>query len=119
MGSFPALKTGAAAQYPIIRALQHSTQVLRFLDGTEQRFREYRSPLQKWVIRLDLLDDDELSRVEEFFVSEQGRSGSFSFIDPRDGVTYPDCSLGSDLMEMSFREEMRGQTMLIIHENAG
>ena len=39
---FPTLKTGAVMQYPGKRILQFSTDVVRFLDGTEQRYREYK-----------------------------------------------------------------------------
>ena len=39
MSAFPKLKTGAVAQYPASRALSQATEVVRFLDGTEQRYR--------------------------------------------------------------------------------
>jgi hypothetical protein len=117
MGNFPLLKTGAVAQYPITRIIRFSTDVVRFLDGTEQRFREYSSPIRKWVIRLDLLDEEEMSKMEEFFLSEQGRSGDFSFTDPWDGTEYPSCSLDSDTVDLGFRGPARGRTTLVISEN--
>ena len=61
MANFPALKTGAVAQYPSDRTRRYSTQVLRFLDGSEQRFAGFGAPLKRWLIRLELLDDTELA----------------------------------------------------------
>jgi hypothetical protein len=117
MANFPLLKTGAVAQYPLIRTVRYSTCVLRFVDGTEQRFREHNSPVRRWVIRLDLLDEEELSRIDEFFVSEQGHLGDFSFTDPWDGMEYPSCSLENDIAELSFHGPARGTATLTVKEN--
>jgi hypothetical protein len=117
MSEFPLLKTGAVGQYPLERRIECSTEVLRFMDGGEQRFREYSSPLHRWLVRLDLLDDEEMARIEEFFGTEQGRSGSFTFTDPWDGSVYPSCSLDSDLLDLDHAEPERGRTMLIVREN--
>ena len=40
MNEFPKLKTGAVAQYPAQRTTRYSTHVMRFMDGSEQRYRE-------------------------------------------------------------------------------
>src|ERR1039458_10518178 len=80
---FPTLKTGAVMQYPAKRTLQFNTDAIRFLDGTEQRFRDNPSVLHGWTIQLDLLDESELAALDQFFISNQGRFGSFSFTDPR------------------------------------
>jgi hypothetical protein len=117
MSTFPLLKTGAVLQYPATRVLQTSTCVLQFLDGTEQRFREHPSPIRKWMIRLDLLDEGEMAALEEFFLSEQGESGSFSFTDPWDGTTHPNCSLEAGAIPLEFEELMRGRTTLVVKEN--
>jgi len=37
MASFPTLKTSAVAQYPATKAVKFQNQVMRFVDGTEQR----------------------------------------------------------------------------------
>jgi hypothetical protein len=34
MSAFPALKTGAVLQYPAQRAVQFSTDVVQFIDGS-------------------------------------------------------------------------------------
>ena len=117
MSAFPLLKTGAVLQYPATRVIQNSTCVLRFLDGTEQRFREYQSAVRKWMVRLDLLDESEMAAVEEFFVTQQGPLGTFSFTDPWDGTTHPNCSLEGDAVPLELRDLMRGRTALVVREN--
>jgi phage-related protein len=117
MANFPPLKTGAVAQYGSDRSRQFSTQVLRFMDGSEQRFPGYGTPLLEWVIRLDLLDESELENLELFFESEGGRAGSFSFTDPWDGTVYPNCSFASDDLVLEFQEVARGKTQVVVKEN--
>ena len=109
MANFPALKTGAVAQYGSDRTRQFSTQVLRFLDGSEQRFQDYGAPLWQWMIRLSLLDEAELTKLELFFEDEGGRAGNFSFTDPWDGTVYANCSFGNDDLATQFDGVARGQ----------
>jgi hypothetical protein len=111
------LKTGAVAQYPADRAVQFSTQVYRFLDGSEQRFPAYGAPLHRWAIRLNLLDEVEMSALGDFFVSQEGRSGTFSFTDPWDGTVYPNCSFESDTLAMEFEGPQQGAMQTIVREN--
>jgi phage-related protein len=117
VASFPALKTGAVAQYPSDRAPQFSTQAYRFLDGSEQRFPGFPGVLQQWTIRLDLLDEGELENLREFFLSEEGRAGSFSFTDPWTGTVYAKCSFGSDTLSLQFKGPQNGATQLTVKEN--
>ena len=104
-------------QYPATKGLRYSNQLVRFLDGTEQKYRGSQAPLRRWVIRLELLDETELAALEQFFSAEQGAAGSFSFIDPWDGIEYADCSLEQDSFESELNEELRGQTTLVVLEN--
>ena len=119
MASFPVLKTGAAAQYPSDRQQNFSTQVLRFLDGSEQRFPAYAATLRRWVIRLDLLDDGELANLGAFFTEQGGRAGVFSFTDPFDGTVHANCSFDADELEMTFGGPQQGKTSVTIKENRG
>ena len=64
-----------------------------------------------------MLDEAELARLEEFFVAEQGRYGSFPFTDPWDGRRYPACSLEGDLASLDFQGPARGSATLVIREN--
>jgi hypothetical protein len=117
MAAFPALKTGAVAQYPSERALQFSTVVHAFVDGSEQRWGEYGSGLRRWLIRLELLDEAELFGLERFFIEQGGAAGSFSFTDPWDGTEYLDCSFEGDEIDLVFEGQGNGKSTLIVKEN--
>jgi phage-related protein len=117
MATFPKLKTGAVLQYPAARGLRFASQVLRFVDGTEQRFRTAAAALRRWEIRLDFLDESEIAEIEQFFLENQGAFGSFSFTDPWDGTEYPNCSLESGELHLLALAEMRGRTALVVREN--
>lgn len=117
MASFPTLKTGAVAQYPSDRTRRFSTQVLRFLDGGEQRFAGFAAPLKRWVIRLEMLDEAELAGMEDFFVDEGGKAGTFTFTDPWDGTIYANCSFDSDTMTAEYRDRGDGAASVVVKEN--
>jgi hypothetical protein len=117
MASFPPLTTGAVMQYPADRTPQFSTQAYRFLDGSEQRFPGFPGVLQQWTIRLDLLTEGELETLREFFLSEEGRAGSFSFTDPWTGAVYANCSFGSDTLSLLFQGPQNGVTQVVVKEN--
>lgn len=114
---FPVLKTGAVAQYPAAKGLRMGTQVVRFVDGSEQRYREQGRARRWWVIRLELLDEAEVAAIEEFFADCQGAFGSFAFTDPWDATEYGDCSLEQESLEAAMAGELRGATALVIREN--
>jgi hypothetical protein len=117
MSTFPTLKTGAVMQYPAQRGVQFSTVALQFVDGSEQRFRSYQTPLHQWTIQLSLLDQAELQELQEFFRSLEGRAEDFTFTDPWDGTTYSSCSLGSDSMTAVLASEWNGEASLTVLEN--
>ena len=117
MADFPILKTGAVAQDGLTIAVGFGTRVLRFAGGGEQRFRERRGPRRRWVIRLEMLTDEEASALGVFLDSRQGRHGSFSFFDPWSSVVYPDCSLEQDSQEIEMREHARTAATIWIKQN--
>jgi len=119
MAEFPHLRTGAVMQYPARRTLTYSTQVLRFLDGCEQRYREQTGGVRKWIIQLELLEEREMDTLDQFFRSNQGRFASFSFVDPWDGNRYEDCSLENDEATLEFLGEGKGRLTLVVKENRG
>jgi phage-related protein len=119
MASFPTLKTSAVAQYPASKAVMFQNQVVRFVDGTEQRYRDCAGPLHQWVIRLSEIDETEVAALEQFLESNQGSFGSFSFTDPWDNQTYANCSFADDAMDLTSVEEMRGCTSITVRENRG
>ncbi len=117
MSAFPRLKTGAVAQYPVARNLTYATDVFEFLDGSQQKCRQLGTVSKSWAIQLDLLDDTELTEISEFFQSQQGRFGAFSFQDPWDGTIYPNCSFTADELQLQLKGEAQGGLKLVIQEN--
>lgn len=117
MSQFPTLKTGAVLQYPARRVVQFSTTMVRFLDGSEQRYQLYAAPLHRWAIQLSRLDDSELHQIREFFRTQSGQFESFAFTDPWDGTVYPACTLDTDQMSDALRGVFDSGTSLTIREN--
>lgn len=117
MANFPFLKTNAVMQYPATRDFRFTNAVLHFVDGSEQCYRESSEALRRWLIRLDLLDEAEMARLQAFFVAEQGRAGGFSFIDPWEEEEYADCSLDQESFEFELTGEMRARTVLVVRQN--
>ena len=117
MSDFPVLKSGAVLQIPAVRSTTFSTDIVRFLDGTEQRFRDYAQPRHRWIVNLDRLDETEIQRIREFIRRQNGKVGIFSFTDPWDGTEYPHCSFeGTDITD-TCGGPTRGRTSIIIRQN--
>lgn len=117
MQEFPRLRSGAVMQYPAKRTTQFSTQILRFVDGGEQRFREFAAPLRRWTIDLRMLSEVELEAMESFFLSQQGGYGTFDFVDPEDDVEYAGCSLENPDAFFDFTGFHDGRTSLVVRQN--
>jgi phage-related protein len=117
MATFPRLKTSAIAQYPVARRERFQNQTVRFVDGSEQRYRDSAGARVEWEIQLSQLDEGELAAIEEFFLANQGAFGSFSFTDPWDGAVYDNCSVAADELALVTVAEMRGSTSLTVVRN--
>lgn len=105
-------------QYPAERKTRFSTFVTRFLDGSEQRCPERKQPLYVWVIQLNLLSDDEMFRLQEFFMDQEGSAGMFRFVDPWDGTDYDDCICAEPSFRWEWLEEDRSRGRLLIRNGA-
>ena len=117
MSTFPVLKTGAVIQVPASRAIQFATDVVQFLDGSEQRYRSYAQPYHRWIVKFDFLDETELQNIRTFVQQVNGAAGLFSFADPWDGTIYAKCSIDSDAVIDTVAGPMQSGTSLIIREN--
>jgi hypothetical protein len=117
MAIFPTLKTGAVIQYPATKSVQFSSFVVRFLDGTDQRYRQYSAPLRRWAIQLELLDEGELNTLEQFFVAQEGSFATFTFIDPWTQTSFANCSIDQDILDYQLSGESQGAMKLIVSEN--
>jgi hypothetical protein len=112
MATFPTLKTGAVAQYPLGWSARYSTQAVQFLDGSQQKFRLYPAGLRRWTVQLSNLDETELDTVITFV--EQLGGALFSFPDPVTGVTAATCRIAGE----QFSAGMAGDAALMIEEVA-
>ena len=115
--TFPALKTGAVMQYPAGNVDRFKNVAVRFLDGSDQRFRLQRRGRKRWTVRLEALDDLEMAGLEAFLKLQAGCSGEFSFTDPETGEVYANCSLEGDTTALEWTELNRGQATIVIREN--
>ena len=114
---FPTLKTGAVMQYPATKGAQYWSFVVRFLDGADQRNRQYSAPLHRWIIDLEMLDESELNTLEQFFIAQAGRFATFTFVDPWTQTSYANCSMDQDVLDYQLSGEARGTIKLIVSEN--
>jgi hypothetical protein len=95
VANFPILSSGAVTQYPSPLTTGQAAQVIRFLDGSDQRYLAQGKMLRSWEIRLNLLNEIEVQLIEAFFTSQQGDYSAFVFPDPFTGSNVPNCRLGA------------------------
>ncbi len=119
MAAFPVLSSGAVAQYPVSIEFGQSVQVLRFLDGSDQRFLNQGRQYRRWQIRLDLLNDSEMNQLEAFFLAQDGEYSPFDFPDPFSGQSVPNCRLGTAGIESEFAGVDCGFSTLWVIETNG
>jgi len=117
MPTFPSLKTGAVAQYPLKTMFNYKADIVWFMDGSEQRFRNSPSVLHQWEIDLAKLDEQEMAAVEQFFLLNEGPALSFAFTDPSSGDQYLNCSISTSELALSFVGPLSGRTTILIREN--
>lgn len=115
--SFPLLKTGAGAQYPATKTTQYSSFVVRFLDGSDQRYRQYTPALTQWTIKLNLLDEGELHVFEQFFATQEGAFGNFSVVDPWSQTLYSSCSFSQNNLTYQLTDELHGTLSTVVVQN--
>jgi hypothetical protein len=98
MLTFPALSTGAVAQYPLPLSYTSPVEIIRFIDGTDQRFMARGKSLRSWHVQLSFLNEDEIHQLENFFESLRGQYSLFYFPDPYSGLTVPNCVIGESTL---------------------
>jgi len=116
MDQFPKLRTGAAAQYPSALEHHYASEIVRFLDNSEQRYRDAAAPRRRWVIKLAQLDEGELAELSNFFHAQQGRLGRFDFEDPWTGTTVSDCRFDQDQLHPEFTGEFGCECIVTVIE---
>lgn len=119
MSTFPLLSSGAVTQYPTAFVTGQSVQVIRFLDGAEQRYLTQGRAFRSWQIRLDLLKENEIAQVESFFIGQQGDYSTFVFPDPISGSLVPNCRLAAPRLVSEYIGPDVGSVSLIVMETNG
>lgn len=119
MATFPLLSSGAVAQYPLLFGVSQGTSVIRFLDGSDQRFLTQGRQFRSWEVRLELLSDNELEQLETFFDAQQGTYSVFSFPDPISGTEIANCRLGASELNATYGALNAGSTSLWVIETNG
>lgn len=118
MATFPVLSTGAVGQYPMARGVSYNVEVIRFMDGSDQRYLTRGKPLRRWLIKLDQLTEAELGRLEQFFDSAQGNFESFDFPDPFSGTPIPNCRIANPYLLTEYVAAGSGSAALMVEESS-
>ncbi|MBI3209238.1 MAG: DUF2460 domain-containing protein [Candidatus Solibacter usitatus] len=115
MADFPTLKTGAPSQYPMHSSREYRTEVVSFLDGTEQRFRLQNTAARKWGVPLRELDEREARNFRMHFEQQRGRQGSFTLVDPETGVVEV-AEFDGDAFTMAHEDDDKAGVYLVIRK---
>lgn len=119
MATFPALSTGAVTQYPLPMTTGQAVQVIRYLDGADQRYLIQGRTFRSWQIKLDLLNESEIQQIEAFFASQQGDFATFVFPDPYSGANVPNCRLAAPSLMTEYVEADTCSTSFWVIETNG
>lgn len=119
MANFPLLSSGAVAQYPTGFMIGQAAQVIRFLDGSDQRYLTQGRTYRQWQIRLDLLNDIEIAQLEAFFTAQEGDFSTFVFPDPISGDDVPNCRLAAPGLVSAYVGVDISSASLIVMETNG
>lgn len=114
MPTFPPLRTGAVAQYPLAHTSAWLNQSVWFLNGTVQSFPVYSRPLRKWSIQLSSLDESEMDAVISFAEAVEG--AVFSFTDPVTGSIVPRCIISGGTVNAGMAQDLVGSASLVVEE---
>lgn len=119
MASFPVLSSGAVTQYPTVLGTGQPTQVIRFLDGSDQRYPTQGRTFRQWQIRLDLLNEAELAQIEAFVAAQQGDFSPFMFPDPISGLNVTNCRLAASGVTTAYVGVDVGSASFVVIETNG
>jgi len=116
-GTFPSLRTGKVAQYPMERKTRLLADVQQFLNAAEQAYVDTTTARKAWRLSFTKLSDNEVATLKAFFESNQGRKGVFTFVDPWDAASYTTCSFAEDTFPQVQAEEGNNSLTLTVYEH--
>ncbi len=118
MSVFPLLSSGAVTQYPTLLTNGQGVQVIRFIDGSDQRYPTQGRMLRQWQIRLDLLNETEVAALEGFFVAQAGDYSPFVFPDPISGSNVANCRVAAPgLISAYIGPDVSSVSLVVIETN--
>ncbi len=118
MANFPQLSTRAVTQYPLQITSGQASQVIRFLDGSDQRYLMQGRTLRRWQIKLNLLNEQEAQTLASFFETQLGDYLSFEFPDPYSGAAVPNCRFANSAFATEFEAvDMSATSYWVIEAN--
>jgi hypothetical protein len=116
--NFPMLSSGAVTQYGSPIGFVWPAQVIRFVDGTDQRFLACGSVFRRWLIDLRLLNESEIASVEAFFNAMGGEYSTFAFPDPFSGTSVPNCRIGAPELISNYQDvDIAATSMWVVETN--
>jgi hypothetical protein len=117
--TFPLLSSGAVIQYGSPVGFVWPAQVIRFLDGTDQRFLTCGNVFRRWAVDLRLLNESEIAALETFFNTMSGEYSTFTFPDPISGTNVPNCRIGAPELISDYQDVDIAATSLWVVETNG
>jgi uncharacterized protein DUF2460 len=115
---FPTLNSGAITQYGSPIGFVWPAQVIRFVDGADQRFLACGNVLRRWGIDLRLLNESEIASIEAFFSAMSGEYSTFTFPDPISGSSVPNCRLGAPELISNYQDvDIAATSMWVVETN--
>jgi hypothetical protein len=93
--------------------------IVRFLDGSEQRCLVRGRKLRRWLVSLAQLNESELASVEQFFEEAQGNAQLFTFIDPLTSDAVPNCRISNPSITTQYKALGSGAASVWIEETNG
>lgn len=94
MASFPTLRSGQVTMTPLTRASEFVTGVIRYRNGSEQRFVQ-RAERARFVLSFSNLDGYDVATLRDFWRSTKGAFDATWGI-TIDGVLYEGCAFEDD-----------------------
>ena len=85
MADYPTLASGRTFLAPLVRTTRYPVKVLRFADGSEQRYRTAKA-LERFVLQHQGITTADRDALATFFAARKGDYEQFSLV--MDGVTY-------------------------------
>jgi len=116
MPNLPSLQTGSTVQYPFVTSLKYSTEIIRFVDGSEQRFSQSGNVHRAWNVEFRDLTPSETEAIAAFVEDSTSTNQEFAFHDPVTGEVHSHCRLAAERVPVQHAGEKRSNLWLTIKE---